>query len=117
MERLAPRRVETHKPGAFARREPPRALSPTLADQNLRAILVIAGRKGTRDVVAGDQTVPETVSCRPVLVRVILEIGPEVLGQCVFGIDVRYRPQRVAAVRLLIRRMENRRHLRTGFRI
>ena len=77
-----PERIrKAHQPRALARREPAGIFVLATADQNLRAILVVARREGPRDILLSHQTEAEAVSRQPVLFRIGLQVTPQVVAQ------------------------------------
>jgi hypothetical protein len=56
-----------------------------LRDEDFRAVLVIAGAEGSRDVVARDESEAKPVARRLMFLRVVLKVVPQVVGERVFG--------------------------------
>ena len=66
-----------------------RGIAPSGVDEDLRAVLVITGTEGPRDVVAASEAEPEPVSRLAVLLGVGLQVFPKVRRQYVLAIDPR----------------------------
>ena len=79
--------VEPHEALALYGREPSRVLA-VLRDQNLGAVLVVAGAQRARDAVGVSQSEPEAVALRFVVPRVFLEVVPEMARQRVLRVRV-----------------------------
>src|SRR5688572_19034025 len=74
----------SHQASTFSRSQPSRVLSWALRNQNLRAVLVVAGTERSADVVAGDQPKAKSITGRLMLFRVVLKVVPEMVRQGVF---------------------------------
>lgn len=73
-----------HQPRAFPRRESTRVFARALIHEDFRAVLVVARRQGARHVCRFDQTKAEAVAFEAVLLGVVLQVQPEVVGEGVF---------------------------------
>ena len=80
--------LETHQACAFPRSQSPRAPS-SLPDQHLRAVLVVACRQGTADIIRAEQGIAEPVTGPSVFLLVFLQVVPQMGGKRVLRVDFR----------------------------
>ena len=71
---------QPHQTRALTRRQSPRVLA-RLLDQNFRTILVVTRRKCPCNVFSGYKAESKAIALCLVLRRVVLEIGPQMIGQ------------------------------------
>ena len=84
-----PERIrESHQPGAFARRQAARVPAFALMNEDFRTVLVVTRGQGARDAVGVDQPEAEAVAGSLVLGGVALQVGPELVGEDVFRVDL-----------------------------
>ena len=82
-----PERVgETHQAGAFTGSQAARSLVITLPYKDFRTIFMVPSRKCAGHAIRVHHTEAKAVACRAVLFRIGLQIGPQVVGQRVFGL-------------------------------
>src|SRR5689334_18350179 len=76
--------VKAHQTRALTRRQAARSLI-VLANEDLGAILVVAGGQSAGHVAGAKEAEPEAVAFESVLFRIIPEIAPEVLRKRVLA--------------------------------
>ncbi|HMJ90117.1 MAG TPA: hypothetical protein VK530_09890, partial [Candidatus Acidoferrum sp.] len=55
-----------------------------MRDEDFRAVLVVAGAEGSRDVIARDESEAKPVARRLMFLRVVLKVVPQMIGERVF---------------------------------
>ena len=71
--------IKSHQSSTLTRRQTP-GISSRLADENLGPILVVSGRKCSRDILRSIESKSEAIAFLPVLLGIVLKLGPHVIG-------------------------------------
>lgn len=73
-----------HKPGAFAWGQSTGILSVLLRNQDFGSVLVVARTQSAGGVIASNQAESETIARGLMLLRIILQVSPKMVGKRIF---------------------------------